>query len=230
MSGDNPNRGTPATRFQHRSPWSLVLVARLAHPDALKGTFSSIAMSNSRRLAFSRRRRRPSFESEDPLRVRGRREDRAPAGAHGPRAGKKHAAEPQAQPRIPGLPCAMVLTVYSVLSPGTGLFCPRHSQGARCALQELSTSVGAPGPHSLAVREAIVRPHSQKRMLRSLAATAPRLHVRDDRETPLCTRRDARRMRLILAERKAEYFSREIWTGVIELKARLKLVFRRKRF
>jgi hypothetical protein len=37
-------------------------------------------------------------------------------------------------------------------------------------------------------------------------------------------------MRLILAERKAEYFSREIWTGVIELKARLKLFFRRKRF
>jgi hypothetical protein len=36
-------------------------------------------------------------------------------------------------------------------------------------------------------------------------------------------------MRLILADRKAEYFSREIWTGVIGLKARLKLVFRRKR-
>jgi hypothetical protein len=37
-------------------------------------------------------------------------------------------------------------------------------------------------------------------------------------------------MRLILADRKAEYFSRQIWTGVIGLKARLKLVFRRKRF
>jgi hypothetical protein len=34
----------------------------------------------------------------DPLKVRGRREDRAPAGAHGPRAEKTHAAEPQAQP------------------------------------------------------------------------------------------------------------------------------------
>src|SRR5258708_16694290 len=69
----------------------------------------------------------------------------------------------------------------------------------------------------------------QKRMLRSLAATAARLHVRDDRETPLCTRRDAKKMRLILADRQAEYFSRENWTGVIGLKARLKLVFRRKR-
>jgi hypothetical protein len=36
-------------------------------------------------------------------------------------------------------------------------------------------------------------------------------------------------MRPILADRKAEYFSRKNWTGVIGLKARLKLVFRRKR-
>jgi hypothetical protein len=65
----------------------------------------------------------------------------------------------------------------------------------------------------MAVREAIVRPHSKKRMLRSLVAAAPRLHVRDDRKTPLCTRRDARKMLLIWGERKAEYFSRDIWTG-----------------
>jgi hypothetical protein len=37
-------------------------------------------------------------------------------------------------------------------------------------------------------------------------------------------------MRLILADRQAEYFSLQIWTGVIELKAREKLVFRRNRF
>jgi hypothetical protein len=37
-------------------------------------------------------------------------------------------------------------------------------------------------------------------------------------------------MRLILADRKAEYFSQQIWTGVIDLKARLKLVFRRRGF
>jgi hypothetical protein len=39
---------------------------------------------------------------------------------------KKHAAEPQVQPRIPGLPCAMVFTVSFVLFPVTGLFCHRH--------------------------------------------------------------------------------------------------------
>jgi hypothetical protein len=37
-------------------------------------------------------------------------------------------------------------------------------------------------------------------------------------------------MRLILADRQAEYFSLQIWTGVIELKARRNLVFRRRRF
>jgi hypothetical protein len=35
---------------------------------------------------------------------------------------------------------------------------------------------------------------------------------------------------LIWGEHKTEYFLREIWTGVIDLKARLKLVFRRKGF
>jgi hypothetical protein len=194
------------------------------------GSSCSAFIAASRRLAFSRRRRRPSFESEDPLKVRGRREDRAPAGAHGPRAVKKARGRTTGSAEIPGLPCAMVLTAYSVLSPVTGLFCHRHPQSARCALWEFSASVGAPGPHSLAVREMIVRPHSQRRMLRSFAATAPRLHVRDDRETSLCTRRDSEMKPLIWGEHKTEYFLRETWTGVIDLKARLKLVFRRKRF
>jgi hypothetical protein len=37
-------------------------------------------------------------------------------------------------------------------------------------------------------------------------------------------------MRLILADRQAEYFSEQNWTGVIGLKAQPKLVLRRKRF
>jgi hypothetical protein len=79
----------------------------------------------------------------------------------------------------------------------------------------------------LAVREAIVRPHSG-RMLRSLAATTTRFHVRDDRETPLCTKRVANRMRLILVERQARYFLYRVWTRVSELITRLNLVFARK--
>ena len=59
----------------------------------------------------------------DPLRNRGRREDRAPAGTHGPRATKKHAAEPQVQPKTSGLPCAMVLRLIRDL-PGDQAFLP----------------------------------------------------------------------------------------------------------
>ena len=49
----------------------------------------------------------------------------------------------------PAFPHAMVLTAYFVLSPGTGLFCPRHR---RNCFRQLDASVGAPGPHAFAVR------------------------------------------------------------------------------
>jgi hypothetical protein len=62
-------------------------------------------------------------------------------------------------------------------------------------------------------------------MLRRLAATASRLHVRDDRETPLFMRRDARQMKLIWGEDKAGYFSREGWTGQIRLMRLAKSAF-----
>jgi hypothetical protein len=116
-----------------------------------------------------------------------------------------------------------------VLSPGTGLSCPRHRRDARHH-RRLGASVGASGPHGLAVRESDRSSAFSRKMLRPLAATAPRLHVRDDRDTSLCTRRDARRMRLIWGPRKAEYFSRDIWTGGIDLKAWRKLAFWCKSF
>jgi hypothetical protein len=173
-----------------------------------------IQMSNSgdrHDRAFSLRRSRPSFAATCLPDSRGRREDRAPADAHGPRATKKHAAEPQAQPRVPGLPCAMVLTAYSELSPGTGLFCPRHSQSARCALRDLSASVGAPGPHGLAVRARTDRlpPHARPPHPASTFVTT---------RTSLYTRRDARMMLLIWGWRKTKYFFAQDWTGRIVLK------------
>jgi hypothetical protein len=72
-----------------------------------------IHMSNSLRPSArhaSAISRRPAPELcciVPPSMMRGRREGRASADAHGPRAAKKHAAEPQVQP-IAGLPCAMV--------------------------------------------------------------------------------------------------------------------------
>jgi hypothetical protein len=92
----------------------------------------------------------------------------------------------------------------------------------RTHIHQLDASVGAPGPHGFTVRKtSFVR--IQKRMLRNLAATAARLHVRDDRETPLYMRRDARQMKLIWQKEKAGYFSRAGWTGRIGLMRLAKL-------
>src|SRR5215470_796926 len=80
-------------------------------------------MSNSRYR--SRGMRCPSFrEYVTLLERRGRREDRAPAGTHGPRAIKKHAAEPQVQPKTSGLPCAMVLRLIRALPGDQALLTP----------------------------------------------------------------------------------------------------------
>src|SRR5262245_28767352 len=64
------------------------------------------------------------FHRTAPPRNRGRREDRAPAGTHGPRATKKHAAEPQVQPDTSGLPCAMVLRLIRALPGDRTLLSP----------------------------------------------------------------------------------------------------------
>ena len=53
-------------------------------------------------------------------------------------------------PESSGIPCAMVLTAYFVLSPVTGLFC--HRRLAECFSRKLDASVGASGPHDFAVR------------------------------------------------------------------------------
>jgi len=66
-----------------------------------------------------------------PLRDRGRREGRVPTDTRGPRAAKKHAAEPQVS-RISGLPCAMALRVIRAL-PRDRLSCPCHSQHSQGA-------------------------------------------------------------------------------------------------
>ncbi len=99
--------------------------------------------------AFSRRVCVRVIDFDFPPTCRGRREDRAPAGARGPRATRKHAAEPQAQPRTPGLPCAMALTAAS-RSPRGSAFLPPSS--ACSSQRRFSARTAAPGPHDLTVR------------------------------------------------------------------------------
>jgi len=147
------------------------------------------------------------FQASHPLENRGRREDRAPAGTHGPRAAKKHAAEPQVQPKIPGLPCAMVLTAYSALSPVSRALLP-PSPARLVGPRELSASIGAPGPHGLAVRE------RRRSSCSTIASTASRLHARDDRDTPLSLRRDTNEKPSNGADRKRNIFRAR--TGRVE--------------
>jgi hypothetical protein len=106
----------------------------------------------------------------------GRREDRAPAGTHGPRATKKHAAEPQVQPKSPGLPCAMVLRLIRGLPGETGLFCHRHRRDAKHHRQ-IGTCIGAPGPHDFAVRKRRAR-QSQRPRPPHLTATFVTIAIR----------------------------------------------------
>jgi hypothetical protein len=89
---------------------------------------------------------------------------------------------------------------------------------------EFDASVGASGPHGFAVRKTSFV-GIEKRMLRCLAATASRLHVRDDREASLFMRRDVRQMKLICPEDKAQLFLREGWPGRIRLMRLAKSVF-----
>jgi hypothetical protein len=105
----------------------------------------------------------------------------------------------------PGLPCAMVLTVYFALSPVTGLVCHRRPQETckKLASRELDTSVGVSGPHDFAVR---AQCHSSFDMPRP---SHPAPNVRDDRETPLWRGRDGDGCRSDLGEKRTGIFLSE---------------------
>ena len=82
---------------------------------------------------------------------------------HGPPAAKKAGGRHHRISQTSGIPCAMALTVYVVLSPGTGLSCPRRLVDHPA---KLSASVGAPGPHDFAVHDELAF------VFASLASTA----------------------------------------------------------
>ena len=70
---------------------------------------------------------------------------------HGPRATKKHAAEPQVRAEQPAFPAQWFYGLY-VISPVTGLCCHRRLASSA----KLSASLGAPGPHDFAVRNMLL--------------------------------------------------------------------------
>ena len=98
---------------------------------------------------------RPSFANSFASKNRGRRESRVPdAPAASCAKCRKHTSSHHRFTGTPGIPCAMVLTAYFVLSPVTGLCCHRRPQ--EVASRELDTSVGVSGPHDFAVRVSAV--------------------------------------------------------------------------
>ena len=125
---------------------------------------------------------RPSFAGTVALEIIERAQGRPGAvRTHGPPAtrnagGSHHRYEPNIRPSLRG-----GVNAYGVLSPGTGLSCPRRPQDHPCGLD---ASVGASGPHAFAVRD------DAARLATSSASTASPPHVRDDRDTPLSARRD----------------------------------------
>ena len=78
---------------------------------------------------------------------------------------KKHAAEPQAQPKTTGLPCAMVLRLIRALPGAPGFLATMiRAKQASQRLHDVrahvvqDTSVGVSGPHDFAVRHPASRP------------------------------------------------------------------------
>jgi hypothetical protein len=100
----------------------------------------------------------------------------------------------------------MVLTAYFGLSSVTGLSCHRRLQDHH--LDRLDISVGISGPHDLAVRAGAARQHAATR------PPHPAPNVRDDRDTPLLSRRDGLGLLLFLPNEKAKNFLRQGWTRI----------------
>jgi hypothetical protein len=137
-----------------------------------------------------------------PSQDRGRREDRV-LSAH-PRPvciGRKHTVVTTGGAGSSGLPCAMVLTAYIVLSPGTGLFCPRHWRDAKHHAN-LAPASGR--------QDHTPSPSASVRSSRATeVSTASRLNVRDDREPPLLRGRDGANITTDLGFGKSEIFLRK---------------------
>ncbi|MGC2778039.1 MAG: LysR substrate-binding domain-containing protein [Bradyrhizobium sp.] len=94
--------------------------------------------------------------------------------------------EPQVQPRHPGIPRAMVYGLY-VLSPGTGLVCPRHR---RIITTSLASASG--GQDHTISPSAPCRSSAGESPLQHSPSIAFRCNVRDDRDTSPPEQRNGR--------------------------------------
>jgi hypothetical protein len=108
----------------------------------------------------------------------------------------------QVTPESPGIPRAMVLTVSSVLSPATGLFC--HRRPRKLPFANLTPASGRQDHTS--------SPSASAPFVKS-AARVHRIppRVRDDRDTPLEWDETANHIFLIWGSEKQKYFCKGGW-------------------
>ncbi len=135
----------------------------------------------------SRGMKRPRLASRcHPLAERGRRECRVLAATHGPPAEKKQAAVttgPAGQPAFP----ARWLYALCVLSPGTGLSCPRDR---RIIITTGVASASGCQDHTFSTCASSRSSARHQAMLRPQAPTTSHPACHDDRDTPLVPRWD----------------------------------------
>jgi hypothetical protein len=153
---------SPASRNHNSKKIPPFSDARTWRTVAMRASkLSSISMSNSQGLAFSRRRGARALRELRPSKSE-RAQGRPGTGWHPWSACNKKArgrttgSAENTRPSLRGW-------FYGLLRalPGDRAFLPPSPARRVTRLCELSASVGAPGPHGLAVREAIVRPHSR---------------------------------------------------------------------
>jgi hypothetical protein len=179
-------------------------------------------MSKREANASSRSRgaRRPGCAANVSLR-RQRAQGRPGAHrTHGPRATKKHAAEPQVGGSS-GLPCAMVLRLIRDL-PGDHAWLPPSPR--EMSPERLSACIGAPGPHDFAVRRHVARRADIACVHRIPRSTSVTIAKR-----PSC-RGGTRSNNHNFGKNEIEIISRWDWTIPIGLIRLANFVFRRRRF
>jgi len=114
-----------------------------------------------------------------------RREGRTSTEARGPPAQKNAGGRYHRSSRTTRPSLRDSFTVSFVLSLGTGLSCPHHPRSRSHISSRLDLSIGRPGPHDFAVRDAHARLAQHQR------PSQPTSTYRDDAYA-LCMRRDIR--------------------------------------
>jgi hypothetical protein len=98
--------------------------------------------------------------------------------------------EPQVRAGQSGLPCAMGLRLIRDL-PGDHAWLPPSPARRSKRLHELSACIGAPEPHDFTVRRPAIRLRFAAHLTRQRPSHC-RSNVRDDRDTPLVSRKFGR--------------------------------------